>query len=141
MNHSGESVPAVLQELEGLDREGLARRWTAAFGCPAPHHSHAPFLRSALAWHCQMHQLGKGGTKPIERLLRGLRRAARAESVGPRLAPGTRLLREWQGQTHHVTVLVDRFDYKGRTYRSLTAIAREITGTAWSGPLFFGLRA
>lgn len=57
------------------------------------------------------------------------------------LAPGTRLLREWQGQTHHVTVLASGFEYSGRTWRSLTAISRSITGTAWSGPLFFGLRS
>lgn len=58
-----------------------------------------------------------------------------------RLGPGTRLLRDWQGQTHHVTVLAQGFEYNNMTYRSLTAIARQITGTAWSGPLFFGLRS
>jgi hypothetical protein len=141
MKRSGDSVPGMLQELEGLDRDALGTRWKTTFGCPAPHHSHAPFLRAALAWHCQMQQLSKGGTKPVERLLRGLSRPAGSAALGPRLAAGTRLLRPWQGQTHHVTVLVDGFDYKGRSYRSLTAIAREITGTAWSGPLFFGLRA
>ena len=55
------------------------------------------------------------------------------------LAPGTRLLREWQGATHHVTVGAAGFAYRGANYRSLSAIARRITGTAWSGPLFFGL--
>ena len=58
-----------------------------------------------------------------------------------KLAPGTRLLREWQGQTHHVTVLDHGFEYAGKTYRSLTAITRLITGTPWSGPQFFGLRS
>ena len=56
------------------------------------------------------------------------------------LTPGTRLLREWQGATHHVTVKAKEFEYAGATYPSLTAIAKRITGTAWSGPLFFGLR-
>ena len=54
--------------------------------------------------------------------------------------PGTRLIREWQGQIHQVTVLESEYDYRGRCYKSLSAIARQITGTAWSGPLFFGLR-
>ena len=54
---------------------------------------------------------------------------------------GTCLVREWQGIEHHVMVLVDGFEYQGRTYRSLSAVARAITGTQWNGPLFFGLRA
>lgn len=54
---------------------------------------------------------------------------------------GTRLIREWQGTDHEVTVLEDGFSYQGRPYRSLSAIARTITGTRWNGPLFFGLRS
>lgn len=56
------------------------------------------------------------------------------------LKPGTRLLREWQGATHEVLVLDVGFDYAGQTYKSLSAIARAITGTPWSGPLFFGIK-
>jgi hypothetical protein len=56
------------------------------------------------------------------------------------MQPGTQLLREWQGQTQRVTVKEEGFEYNGTTYRSLSAIARRITGTAWSGPAFFGLR-
>ena len=58
----------------------------------------------------------------------------------PQLKPGTRLLREWQGRTYEVVVLDDGFCWQGTQYRSLSAIARKITGTAWSGPLFFGLK-
>ena len=53
---------------------------------------------------------------------------------------GTRLVREWDGVEHCVTVLADGFEYDGRSFRSLSAIARAITGTRWNGPLFFGLR-
>ena len=56
------------------------------------------------------------------------------------LKPGTRLMRVWRGQTHEVLVLDDGFSWQGTDYRSLSAIARKITGTAWSGPLFFGLK-
>ena len=55
--------------------------------------------------------------------------------------PGTRLVREWQGRHYQVTVLASGFDYDGRIYSSLTAIAREITGISWSGPRFFGLKS
>src|SRR6201989_2312198 len=58
----------------------------------------------------------------------------------PELKPGTRLIREWQGRTYDVLVLDDGFSWQGTSYRSLSAIARKITGTAWSGPLFFGLK-
>ena len=62
--------------------------------------------------------------------------------VGDRLAlkPGTRLMREWRGRRYEVVVLDDGFSWQGMHYRSLSAIARTITGTAWSGPLFFGLK-
>ena len=80
------------------------------------------------------------GTREVDRVAQGLRRAASA-SAAASLAPGTRLLREWQGQTHHVTVLAQGFEYDGKVFRSLTAISRAITGSAWSGPLFFGLRS
>src|SRR5204862_3706072 len=58
----------------------------------------------------------------------------------PELKPGTRLIREWQGRTHDVLVLDEGFSCQNTHYRSLSAIARKITGTAWSGPLFFGLK-
>src|SRR5271163_3889530 len=62
--------------------------------------------------------------------------------IRPRLdlKPGTRLVREWQGRTYEVLVLDDGFSWQGTGYRSLPALARKITGTAWSGPLFFGLK-
>jgi hypothetical protein len=55
-------------------------------------------------------------------------------------ANGTRLTREWQGEEHHVTVMADGFEYRGQRYRSLSVIARTITGSVWSGPKFFGLK-
>ncbi len=63
-----------------------------------------------------------------------------AKRFRPQLKPGTRLIREWQGRTYEVVVLDDGLSWQGTQYRSLSAIARKITGTAWSGPLFFGLK-
>ena len=132
------SLPAdELSSIVGLDRAGLVERWAAEFGYPAPRSCQARLLRGTLAWHVQMQASPEWrGAANLGRLVRSLRPSAQA----PSLAPGTRLLRQWQGRTHHVTVTPRGFEYGGKTYRSLTAIARHITGTAWGGPLFFGLR-
>ena len=63
------------------------------------------------------------------------------ESGKPNLKPGTRLIREWEGEAHEVTVLEKGFRWRGQKYASLSPIAREITGTRWSGPRFFGLKS
>jgi len=134
------AADGVLAELMVLGRATLTERWSSVFGCPAPRHAQAALLRGALAWHHQMAVKAKAGSGGVEPMVRRLRRAVAASTPVQVIAPGTRLLREWQDQTHHVTVLPKGFDYNGKTYRSLTAVARVITGTAWSGPAFFGLR-
>jgi hypothetical protein len=60
--------------------------------------------------------------------------------LAPQVGPGTRLLRQWQGQMHKVVFASEGFDYRSKRYESLSEIARQITGTRWSGPLFFGLK-
>ena len=140
MNSQAISTASALAEIESMDRTALAARWAQAFDCPAPRHSQMPFLRSALAWHCQMQALAQSGSGDVNRLIRTVRRKAERAPQAPTLAPGTRLLREWKGKAHHVTVLDSGFEYQGKGFKSLTAISREITGMGWSGPLFFGLR-
>jgi hypothetical protein len=93
-------------------------------------------LRGALAWQVQAAQ-HQASTDQASKLLA---RAASAP-LADTLTPGTRLLREWQGRTHHVTVTDEGFEYDGRVWKSLSAIATAITDTRWSGPLFFGLRS
>ena len=127
-------VAAALTELASMDRVTLGQRWEAAFGTRAPIGSQATLLRHALAWHVQMQSLGKSRSR---RAAQTLRKAATRTAT---LSPGTRLLREWQGQTYHVTVVAGGFEFNGKAWRSLSAIARSITGTAWSGPAFFGLK-
>ena len=136
-----EEVHASPAPMALLSRRALARRWVEVFGCPAPRHSQSKLLCAALSWYAQMMLEAGSGSGKVDRMIRGVRRTAASVPPKVSLTPGTRLLREWQGQTHHVTVLVDGFEYSGQNYRSLTAIARLITGTAWSGPLFFGLRS
>jgi hypothetical protein len=93
-----------------------------------------------------MQELALGGLRPEPRR-QLLRIAQQFKETGearirarPELKPGTRLMREWQGRTYDVLVLDDGFSWQNTRYRSLSAIARKITGTAWSGPLFFGLK-
>jgi hypothetical protein len=94
----------------------------------------------------RMQELARGGLRPEPQ--RQLRRIAQqfketgAATVRarPELRPGTRLVREWQGRTYDVLVVDNGFSWQDTRYRSLSAIARKITGTAWSGPLFFGLK-
>jgi hypothetical protein len=94
----------------------------------------------------KMQERAHGGLAPaIKRRLRALADELETNGAGalgpaPLLKPGTRLLREWQGRTHTVSVLDDGFEYEGERYQSLTQIARRITGAHWSGPRFFGLR-
>ena len=124
-----------LTELQALNREGLVERWQAVFGRPAPPYGHVNLLRSALAWEIQASATGTSGA-PRRRIVQALGRPSGVVA----LTSGTQLLREWNDQTHRVTVLDRGFDYHGKTYRSLSAIAETITGTRWSGPRFFGLR-
>jgi hypothetical protein len=79
----------------------------------------------------------------LQRLGSELRNTGRIVSIGrkPKFKFGTRLIREWQGRTYEVTVLERGFDWNGKIYRSLSAIARGITGTRWNGHVFFGLKS
>ncbi len=123
----------ALVELMSLDRAGLTERWQQTFGHPAPFKMHQELLRQTLGWHLQA--VTHGGLRQADR-----RRLKKVMSAQP-LAVGSRLIRVWQGETHQVTVLESGFLYQCKSWRSLSAIARAITGTSWSGPLFFGIKA
>jgi hypothetical protein len=133
---------AQIAALEALGIEQLRSRWAEAHGRPAPRCSHRQFLVRCLAHRLQENALG--GFAPAQRR-RLADLAARLErdpetALPLRIKPGTRLIRQWHGAVHQVTVLENGFTYRGARYRSLSAIARTITGTRWSGPAFFGLK-
>ena len=139
--HAG--LAAELAALSGLSREALKERWKELYGAPPPSHLGRPILLHAIAYRIQEQALG--GLDPVTRRL--LDRAAkdltrgREPSVPATPTPaGTRLLREWQGVVHEVIVLEEGVQYRGKSWSSLSAVAREITGTRWSGPRFFGLQ-
>ena len=127
-----------LAALHALERDDLVARWEIAFGCAAPQRCRAPFLRQALGWQLQMQAHHFPRKLTIEQLVRQVKfRPATTRA----LPIGSRLAREWQGRTYLVAVTADGFECDGTAYRSLSAIARAITGTPWSGPLFFGLKS
>ena len=85
--------------------------------------------------------LRKASARELDRLFRRTLADPTGKDTAPMPArPGTILVREWQGTTHHVTVVADGFIWNGRSHSSLSGIARAITGTKWNGPRFFGLR-
>ncbi len=131
---TADAIKGALAELARLPRADLIDRWEAEFRHPPPPRVHRSLLASALAWQLQMHAQSVWTPAKLRKLLE--------EAEGGKLMaqPGTQLVREWQGRMYQVTVLAAGFAYDGRTYSSLTAIAREITGISWSGPRFFGLK-
>src|SRR6516162_8632810 len=137
-------VGEALTRLPELGLVELRQQWRALYKSDAPPHLSRELLLRAIAY--RMQEVAFGGLRPEHRRqLRQIveefnqtgeiRRRARLE-----LKSGTRLVREWRGRTYEVLVLDDGFSWQGTEYRSLSAIARKITGTAWSGPLFFGLK-
>ena len=126
------------------NRAALSTLWQQTFGRPLPTRLSLTLAADALAYERQVQAargLSRAAERALARLLEPPDAAPSARSTRPRrFKPGTRLLRTWQGRTHTVTVADPGFIYAGRTYRSLSVIAREITGTSWSGPAFFGLQ-
>jgi len=136
------ALAAELAGLAALPTETLRQRWQEVYGSAAPVHIGRVLLARAIAYRLQEQALG--GLKPsLRRLLAQVAedaatgRAAAPAPVGPKA--GTRLIRQWQGRVHEVTVAADGVLYEGRSYRSLSAVAAAITGAHWSGPRFFGL--
>ncbi len=127
----------TITQIETMDRAALLAAWDRVFKTPVPKGLSQPFLRRFLAFEVQARRIGglpKGFAKLLERQVAG---ETSPRGTGP--APGGRLLREWNGVTHVVDVVNDGYRWRGETYRSLSAVARVITGTRWSGPRFFGI--
>ena len=142
-NH--DPIPARLAALKTATTADLKAQWRDLFDSEPPPFNRR-YLESRLAYRIQ--ELAYGGLKPetIRRLERlgeeldgGDRKKSRVRADAMPIA-GTRLLREWQGVEYIVTVTADGFEWQGRPYKSLSAIARAITGTRWNGWVFFGLK-
>jgi hypothetical protein len=137
-------VPAQLEALGNLRAEELHRQWQVLFGSDSPARIRGPLMIQALAYRLQEKTFG--GLRPSTRRLLARIACDAGERRPLSLAPkpkvklGGLLIREWHGIRHQVTAVKDGFMYRGRPYRSLSKIATEITGSRWSGPLFFGLK-
>ena len=139
----------VLRQIAGLPKLShaeLKALWREYFRVEPPAYRRG-FLIRGLAHRLQ--ELTYGGLKPayqarLDAMIEGKDQPAGRSGRRPRhevnLLEGTKLIREWQGVAHEVTVIEGGFEHQGRRYRSLSAAARSITGSQWSGPLFFGLR-
>ncbi len=131
-----------------MSRSELRSLWTQELRDQPPATLGRDILALGIAYARQERRQG-GLIKPVlrelDRLLEQALRSDRAESSAALSTPslprnGTVLVREWQGTTHHVTIVNDGFLWNGSTYRSLSGIAHAITGTKWNGPRFFGMR-
>ena len=134
----------ALARLPELGVGELRQQWRVLYKAEASPHLSRELLLRAVAYRMQEVVLG-GLRLQQQRQLRQFAHQLNDSQEGrvhprPELRPGTRLVREWQGRTYEVLVLDNGFSWQGTGYRSLSALARKITGTAWSGPLFFGLK-
>lgn len=131
-------------DLNRLSPSELQALWKDLFNRPAPLHAQRELLINCLTYRIQ--EQASGGLRAATR--RQLVKLAQDLAAGTapvlldtnRIKPGTRLVREWQGHTHEVLAIENGFRYRDQHYGSLSEIARLITGTRWSGPVFFGLK-
>ena len=137
------TLEAQLAPLPDISHADLRAEWRRLYRSEPPKRIGRDLLELGVAWKLQENVFG-GMSTGLKRRIADLARTmetrgdlARARAVT--LKPGARLMREWRGETHDVRVLEEGFEWRGARWRSLSAIAREITGTQWSGPRFFGL--
>jgi len=140
---SEDAVAVKLRALAEMNQAALRAEWRRLYRANPPKRVSRDLLMLGVAWKVQERAYGGLGAA-TKRRLAGL--AKTLEQDGDvtrnrvaRLKPGARLIREWRGETHAVIVLDDGFEWRGQRWRSLSVIAREITGAHWSGPRFFGL--
>jgi hypothetical protein len=139
------TVLSQLAALKGAPAAALKVRWRELFDTAPPAYNRR-FLESRLAYRIQELAYGGLSRDTLDRLKAIAKQHATRDPVErkarPTLRPvsGTKLIREWEGVEHCVTVRIDDFEYLGRPYKSLSSVAREITGTKWNGWVFFGLK-
>ena len=137
-------LAVCLSALAEMTVAGLDEEWRRLYGAPPPRMGRRS-LELGVAWKLQERVHGGIGAAMKRRLAELARtmeeKGDLASTRAVKLKPGVRLMREWRGERHDVLVLEDGFQWRGRRWGSLSAVAREITGAHWSGPRFFGLEA
>ena len=139
-----EDLAQLLMKLPALDKPELVAIWKQSFQTEPNCQWRKNLLLPLLSYKLQEQAfagLGSNASRQLRQLARDVAKGSDIKAPNARrLKPGTRLARSWKGHVHVVHVLEDGFDYKGAKYTSLSEVARLITGTRWSGPLFFGLK-
>ena len=141
-----DSVLASIAALSTMPIPALKERWRELFQTEPPAFNRG-YLENRLTFRIQ--ELAYGGVSPTTNTRldaiatdeKYVDREVARKRIPERPVPGTRIVREWQGVEHAVTVLETGYEYLGRPFKSLSAVANAITGSRWSGPLFFGLKA
>jgi len=135
-----DSVEERIASLPRLSTVELRRLWTEVFKTETCPPLRKNLLIPVLAFRLQEQAFGILPPELRKRLRELANKSSGSTISAPAVKPGTRLVREWRGKSHVVTVAEDGYDFQGCRFQSLSEIARQITGTRWSGPLFFGLR-
>jgi hypothetical protein len=137
-------IPAAFARLESFALNQLREEWRRLYQTPPPKRLSWDILLRGITYKLQEAAFG-GLPKSMLRKLQSSDPDEKPPVAMPRprlsFKPGTRLVREWHGVTHTVVILADGVEWRGQRYRSLSVVAREITGAHWSGPRFFGLTA
>jgi Protein of unknown function (DUF2924) len=137
------SINTAIDHLSDLSLVKLRQGWKRQFGADPPAVRSREFLLRQFSWQIQTQAFGgldAATDKKLRAIAEGFERSPTFQPKMNRvLRPGVVLTREWKGVVHKVTARAGGFEYGGRTYKSLSDVARTITGTRWSGPRFFGL--
>ena len=134
------NAPLAWANLESLPTKDLRRMWREHIGRGPVPRLKRELLIGALTYELQAQSFGRLKTRTQRQLQQLLANPDALLKASKAVSPGTRLVREWQGHTHIVDAEEDGFIWQGCKYKSLSAIARSITGTRWSGPRFFGVK-
>lgn len=142
----------MIEKLKSLTRDELIKKWWKVFNIEPPAHARKEFLIKHIVWDLQSRRQGSYSAQTLKKLNKLAEALAKGkditekstkllkESASIDIKAGTKLIREYQGKKHEVTALDKGFEYKNTTYKSLSAIANEITGTRWNGRIFFGIK-
>jgi len=143
-----ERITAMIEELQALSREELIKKWKKLFKTNSPLHAKKDLLIKHIAWEMQARKQGGYSAqtqKKLEKLAQNkdIKKESITiikESQSLEIKAGTKLIREYKGEKHEVIALDKGFKYKDKTYKSLSGIANDITGTRWNGKVFFGIK-
>jgi hypothetical protein len=133
------AIEAEVDQVRSLGIDALRTRWRMMFGATPPKGLTKDIIARMIAYRIQEEAFG-GLDRETVKLLDRFARGEKSNELNRRLKAGTVLVREYQGERHTVTIVPDGFVWRDTIYSSLSTIAQAITGTAWNGPRFFGLR-